>query len=623
MPKKIGVVLGTQTSLGSIIKYAEDQRKGRHQKLPSSFTSQYHSKHIQINNNIKLLSDFCTSLIFNGAEIHWTGFTINCGFEIPLLMQNFFKDNFNKKSVCSLNEFGTKNFDFIIYLPLDVVQSKKIEHLARLSMFAKKGGAAVLSSGTRNGWSQMISLQDKWSWIDINSGKALNNLAGDILFGEGNTPEDFQLDTNSNKDTRSKNITKIITRSPLMKDILALVDSVADTDSTILITGDSGTGKELISKRLHTRSQRANNKFVAINCAAIPNDLIESELFGHVKGSFTGAVNDRVGCFKDAVNGTLFLDEVADLSKNMQVKLLRVLQEKVVKPVGGSEEIEVNCRIVAATNKNLEEEVASGNFREDLFYRLNVIPVFIPSLRDRVEDIELLVEHFIRKTNIKSSRSVTGISSSGIRGLAAYKWPGNIRELENLVERLVVLKSSGMIDLLDFPEKYRRESLSEIEYLDILRASSPGHRQQSLWVEKGTFKIEGGNIMEENNVFGRGVVNQTAGVSQANEPTPNPQRVEANGYGNKVDSLTVDDILRFIDQRFAFPDGGLDFNLVIDIFENILIMKALNRTGWNRNRAAGLLKLNRTTLVEKLKKKQLMPPPEFSHKAPRTKDRNI
>lgn len=320
----------------------------------------------------------------------------------------------------------------------------------------------------------------------------------------------------------------IIGQSEGIQGVLSLVERIADSDSTVLVTGESGTGKELIARAVHYNSPRADQPFVAINCGAIPAELLESELFGHVKGAFTGAIANRIGRFEMADGGTIFLDEIGDLEPALQVKLLRVLQEKSFEPVGGTKTVQANVRVITATNKNLEDEVARGNFREDLFYRLNVIPIAIPSLRERKADIPLLFSHFMDHFNKNKNRKLTGVAADAMDCLTNYNWPGNIRELENLVERLAILKGQGQVDVNDLPAKYR--SLPAI----------------------------------------------------------------SNG------SVVVD-----------IPDEGLDFNAAVDQFENQLILRALEKTGWNRNQAAQILRLNRTTLVEKIKKKSLRPPGEL------------
>lgn len=316
----------------------------------------------------------------------------------------------------------------------------------------------------------------------------------------------------------------IIGQSDAITEVLSMIERVAGTDSTVLVMGESGTGKELIAKALHFNSLRAQEPFIPINCGAIPAELLESELFGHVKGAFTGAISNRVGRFELAEEGTLFLDEIGDMSPSLQVKLLRVLQERRFEPVGGTKTIEANVRVIAATNVDLERAVEEGRFREDLYYRLNVIPIRIPSLRERRTDIPLLLHHFIETFNRTRNRALKGITPQALELLGGYAWPGNIRELENLVERLSILKGAGVVDVMDLPEKYRK-------------------------------------------------------VQMESDPS-------------KVD----------------IPDNGVDFNTAVDAYENALIMRALEKTGWNRNQAALLLKLNRTTLVEKIKKKGLRPP---------------
>jgi DNA-binding NtrC family response regulator len=319
---------------------------------------------------------------------------------------------------------------------------------------------------------------------------------------------------------------QIIGKSEGINAVLSLVERVSDSDSTVLITGESGTGKELIARAVHYNSTRADQPFVAINCGAIPSELLESELFGHVKGAFTGAIANRIGRFEMADSGTIFLDEIGDLEPALQVKLLRVLQERSFEPVGSTKTVQTNVRVIAATNKNLEEQVEAGRFREDLFYRLNVIPISIPALRERRTDIPLLFSHFMEQFNRSKGRKLSGVAVDAMECLSNYNWPGNIRELENLVERLAILKGHGQVEVNDLPAKYRAL------------------------------------------------------------PTNSPTAANV----------------------FELPDEGLDFNSAVDQYENNLILRALEKTGWNRNQAALLLRLNRTTLVEKIKKKGLRPP---------------
>jgi DNA-binding NtrC family response regulator len=317
----------------------------------------------------------------------------------------------------------------------------------------------------------------------------------------------------------------IIGQSEGIQQMLSLIERVSDSDATVLVTGDSGTGKELVARAIHYNSPRADQPFVAINCGAIPSELLESELFGHIKGAFTGAISNRIGRFEMADGGTIFLDEIGDLEPALQVKLLRVLQEKTFEPVGSAKSMQVNVRVIAATNKNLELMASDGRFREDLYYRLNVIPILVPALRDRKTDIPLLLSHFTTIFARHKGRGLTGIAPDALEMLMQYSWPGNIRELENLVERMTILKGSGRLELNDLPVKYRST----------------------------------------------GAANQTIVASE-------------------------------------IPDEGMDFNTAVDQFENNLILRALEKTGWNRNQAALILRLNRTTLVEKIKKKGLRPP---------------
>jgi DNA-binding NtrC family response regulator len=245
----------------------------------------------------------------------------------------------------------------------------------------------------------------------------------------------------------------IIGSSEEMERVFRMVDKVADSESTILIYGESGTGKELIARELHYRSRRAGGPFVSINCGAIPRDLLESNLFGHIKGSFTGAVRDQAGLFTVAEGGTFFLDEVGEMPLATQVKLLRALQEREVIPVGGTQPLKIDCRLVAATNAELEKEVAEGRFRPDLYYRLNVIPIKLPPLRARRDDVPLLVDYFLRK--LARGGTPKSVSKEALELLAKYDWPGNVRELENLIERAVILDEDGVVDAEDLPDKVR------------------------------------------------------------------------------------------------------------------------------------------------------------------------
>jgi two-component system response regulator PilR (NtrC family) len=246
-------------------------------------------------------------------------------------------------------------------------------------------------------------------------------------------------------------LAQLLGKSPSMQKIFDLIGRIHSTKTSVLITGESGTGKELVARALHSEGARAKAPFVAVNCGAIPEELMESELFGHKRGSFTGAVADKAGLFQEASGGTLFLDEIGELSLGLQVKLLRALQERRVKPVGSVDEAEVDVRVVAATNRELEAEVARGAFRADLYYRLNVIELRLPPLRQRREDVPLLVEHFTKRFAQELDRPKAQLSAEALRRLDAYDFPGNVRELENIIERAIALASADLIGVDDLP----------------------------------------------------------------------------------------------------------------------------------------------------------------------------
>jgi two-component system response regulator AtoC len=270
---------------------------------------------------------------------------------------------------------------------------------------------------------------------------------------------------------REYSFENIISKNKMMQRIFEVIKKVAQYKSTILITGESGTGKELVARALHYNSDRAQNPFVAVNCGAIPENLLESELFGHAKGAFTDAIRTKKGLFEEADSGTLFLDEIGELPAQLQVKLLRVLQDGEIRRIGESKPIQIDVRVVAATVKDLAKEVNEGRFRDDLFYRLNVLPIHIPPLRERKEDIPLLISHFIKKYSQGMNKNVIGIESKALEALMNYKWYGNVRELENTIERAIVLADRENIEpenlpveIQDFREQVQLEPLAEQEY---------------------------------------------------------------------------------------------------------------------------------------------------------------
>jgi transcriptional regulator with PAS, ATPase and Fis domain len=313
---------------------------------------------------------------------------------------------------------------------------------------------------------------------------------------------------------------QLIGQHPLIQRIHALINRVGPTDATILILGESGTGKELAARSVHAASRRAEKPFIPVNCGAIPSELLESEMFGHEKGSFTGAIGSRAGMFQLANGGTIFLDEISEMSPVLQVKLLRVLQDREVRPVGADRSLRVDVRVIAATNKDLAAQVERGLFREDLFYRLEVIPIALPPLRERRSDIPLLVRHFLDRHNLKRPGMKCTITEEGMVHLWEYDWPGNVRELENLLERLVILSEDGIIRTENLPPSVR------------------------------------------------------SFISEKKIPRP------------------------------AMTDDGLDLTNAVEEFENRLIEEALRRTKGNKQAAARLLGLKRTTLVAKLRRRK-------------------
>jgi len=260
---------------------------------------------------------------------------------------------------------------------------------------------------------------------------------------------------------RSFGFDNIIGKSKVMREIFKVVRQVADTRSTVLIMGESGAGKELVARAIHYHSPRRNHPFVTINCAAIPETLIESELFGHERGAFTNAIEKKLGRFEMAHQGSLFLDEIGELSLMTQAKILRFLEEKEFNRVGGSKTIKVDVRLITATNKDLPQQVKKGDFREDLFYRINVVPIILPPLRERREDIPLLIEHFIKKFNKENQKEVKGVSQEALEVMMNYKWPGNVRELENLIERVVALTSNEYVQPDELPLPFTSLSMDD------------------------------------------------------------------------------------------------------------------------------------------------------------------
>jgi sigma-54 specific flagellar transcriptional regulator A len=357
-----------------------------------------------------------------------------------------------------------------------------------------------------------------------------------------------------------------------------LIERVASSSATVLITGESGTGKELVARALHDQSDRSGGNFVPINCAAIPKDLLESELFGHRKGAFTGAMADRIGRFELAHGGTIFLDEIGDLSLDMQVKLLRVLQERTVDPVGGLKSVEVDVRVVAATHRDLEAEIEAGRFREDLYYRLNVLPLNTPALRQRTQDVPALLVHFAEHFAVKGQTPIS-FTADFIEALKDYAWPGNVRELSNLVDRFNTLFSGQLLSLATVPSSLLPRGLRTLQSQ---RVSTP--IADSLEI---VAPLSAKDMLQSAN-------------AEVMNPFANPAPPLAMDLHNEVE-----DIIMLAQGLPSLPPEGLSLKDRLADIEKDLIVQALNRTDGNVSQTARLLNLQRTTLIEKLNKYDL------------------
>jgi len=355
-------------------------------------------------------------------------------------------------------------------------------------------------------------------------------------------------------DRRSASVDRLKGKSQAIAGIRKLIDQVAESDATVLILGESGTGKEVVARALHDASFRKDKPFVPINCGAIPGELLESELFGHEKGAFTGALSARQGRFEMAEGGTLFLDEIGDMPLAMQVKLLRVLQERTFERVGSNKTIHCDVRVIAATHRYLENEIKENRFREDLFYRLNVFPIEIPALKDRAEDIPLLVSDLIARMEAANRGSVR-LTHAALAVLMQHEWPGNVRELANLIERLAIINPKGLVDAADLPEKFQHYKVSE-EIID---------------------NIEAGDM-------------ETVDMEEEDQS----EQIEVIGAFEGTSSSLA-----------QLPEQGIDLKEYLNVLEVDLIRQALNECSGVVAHAAKRLNMRRTTLVEKLRKYDL------------------
>lgn len=390
--------------------------------------------------------------------------------------------------------------------------------------------------------------------------------------------------------------TQIIGQSSATQFLRELIKTLAASSSTALVTGESGTGKELVAQALHAQGPRAAGPFVPINCGAIPRELIESELFGHRKGTFTGAVADRLGRFELAHGGTLFLDEIGDLPMDMQVKLLRVLQERCILPVGASREVPIDVRVVAATHKNLEAEVAAGRFREDLYYRINVLPISTSPLRERPDDIASLLQFYADKHVLPGAKALK-FSPDMLQMLKAYAWPGNVRELSNLVDRFSTLFPSQTLQVHTVPACMMPSGLAALQALHISQ-SPPEPVAEPAHVEAGLDQPE--SPWDESDPL-----NQLLAQDMPVRTPVRPQFTPVPMTASNDEMSAVEEVILLAQGIQTLPPEGISLKQHLVDIERKLIEQALSRTQGNVSQTARLLQLQRTTLIEKINKYEL------------------
>jgi sigma-54 specific flagellar transcriptional regulator A len=410
--------------------------------------------------------------------------------------------------------------------------------------------------------------------------------------------------------------TQIIGQSRATQFLRELIQTLAASSSTALVTGESGTGKELVAQALHAQGLRASGPFVPINCGAIPRELIESELFGHRKGTFTGAVADRLGRFELAHGGTLFLDEIGDLPMDMQVKLLRVLQERCILPVGASREVPVDVRVVAATHKNLEAEVAAGRFREDLYYRINVLPITTTALRERPDDIAALLQFYADKHTLPGNRPLK-FAPDMLQLLQAYAWPGNVRELSNLVDRFSTLYPSQTLQVNTVPACMMPSGLAALQAQRLSQMPTPALQQtlfssatapqealvlgEPSWTPAAAAATDSpwGDSDPLSHLFASS--DNASAMASATRPAFTPMPLSASND----EMSSVEEIILLAQGIQTLPPDGISLKQHLIDIERNLIEQALSRTQGNVSQTAKLLQLQRTTLIEKINKYEL------------------
>lgn len=555
----VGIVVGVQSGFTTLCDIW-----GRASKISETTdnSGRFHQGEFEIVENIKRLINIKRLCEQSGITVY---FSLPNSDQLGMLGHffQFLGEGLKNKEAVRLEAIQNLPIKNFLYIPMDVTPSRFVEQIARLTLLCPKINHVVLSNEPKWTHQSLLALKESWKWIAPAESELWNNLLKDIT---GHGIEDLAVE--SKKDPLTT------TRSMRMKKLLEMVDRFSESDKPLLISGEEGVGKELVFKRLHAQSKEEGATVETVNCAdGMP--------------SFEGLA-------AKAAKGALVVESFDLLTEEEQEQLLNHMMSEEVKVQGG--------RWVFEIKKNLEE-------MPEYYAQAGLNVVDVPPLRNRKEDLDLLVDFFIQKFNIEKKKKISGLSRRALRSLAAYDWPGNVGELEVLIERSVILKSSGIIDVCDIPEKFVTKTLSEIEYEDILKGANKRLAPQGTIARKDACydHKHGEDFKMSNNSFFKGHIDQMAAGHNCDS---NCQHGESS-YDTKEGVSSMQKIEEFLDLlqgSFKCTDEGVDFNSIVDRFENILILAALARTGWNRNRAAALLKLNRTTLVEKLKKKQLAQP---------------
>jgi DNA-binding NtrC family response regulator len=582
---------------------------------------------LAIKNN-KLAQTVLSSISDRGAKAQRTDY-LSDALEL-------FKENSFLALIFDLEEQGTKSEKKLLKLVEEL--SSTLD--TRLLAFGQNANLKFVTNLFRAGLFDFLDLP--LDPLELN--RALNNLLSKSPIKDQGIPkkqESAQVSPSTedppqslirafSSDKSSKKGFNIVGESEKLKKLFKLIEKVAKTDSTVLVQGESGTGKELIARAIHYASPRRDKPLIPVNCGAIPEELLETELFGHEKGAFTSALKERIGRFELANGGTIFLDEIGDMSPKLQVKLLRVLQEREFERIGGDRTIEVDIRVITATHVDLVKAVSDGRFREDLYYRLNVIPVTVPPLRERKEDIPRLVDFFLERHIESSGGTLLSLSSDAMECLLSYDWPGNIRELENLVERLVILADDPLITEDDLPQRFRGNNQKESSFSNFLLRSQEeaNQRESNVSPIKDSKESEKESRFDDKRKYEEDKLTKAFTLIQSKDDTkdytsekPSDQLSDKTSdqssyktddkISDKTDDISAKPGLipslskaqeAIISPLLDFPEIGVDLGALVRAFESELINKAMEKAGGLKVATAKLLNINRTTLQEKLKK---------------------